>query len=103
MQRRKSLRHRGAANTRWREHRAQAERDAGIPDREPMTDCRQPLELDLTSYGGPRLRIEPRLGYIACRVIDVSTGEVVQCAAMKTALHRIADSLPRTLGARNYE
>lgn len=35
MQRRKSLRHVNAANARWcrAEARAQAERDAGIPDR----------------------------------------------------------------------
>lgn len=103
MHSRKSARHQRAANSRWREVRAQAERAEGVPDREPVTDARMPLELDLTSYGGKRLRIEPRLGYIACRVIDDSSGEVVMCAALKTALHAIADGLPRMLGARNYE
>jgi hypothetical protein len=101
MQRRKSPRHQRAARARWRaaEQRADSERDEGLPDREPLTDARQPIELDLRSYGGRRLRIEPRLGYIACRVID-DTGAVVACAALKTALHMIADGLPRTLGER---
>jgi hypothetical protein len=101
MQRPKSRRHQRAAAARWRGDRAQAERDAGIPDREPLTDCRDPLVLDLSSHGGPRLRIEPRLGYIACRVIDLDAGSVVACCALKTALHRIADALPRTLSARH--
>lgn len=101
MQRRKSPRHQRAANTRWREHRAQVERDTGIPDRPMPTDCRDTLVLDLRSYGGKRLRIEPRVGYIACRVFNDETGELVECCALKTALHAIADSLPRTLGARN--
>lgn len=52
--------------------------------------------LDLTSYGGRRLRIEPRIGYIACRLIDDDSGAVEDCAAIKTLLHRIADALPRT-------
>ncbi len=101
MQRRKSARHVRAARARWRaaEERAQAARDAGIPDRPLPTDCRDTIILDLSSYGGKRLRIEPRVGYIACRMIDES-GEVKDCAALKTLLHRIADSLPRTLGAR---
>lgn len=101
MQRQKSRRHQRAANTRWRRDRAQAERDAGIPDRELLTDCRDPLELDLRSYGGPRLRIEPRIGYIACRVIDLDAGEVVASCALKTALHEIANKLPRTQSARH--
>lgn len=47
MQRRKSLRHVNAAKVRWRkaEQRAQAERDAGIPD-VPL-DLREPITLDL--------------------------------------------------------
>lgn len=101
MQRHKSHRHVIAAKARWRaaEARAAAERAAGIEDRPPMTDCRQPVTLDLTSYGGPRLRIEPRLGYVAVRLIDEDSG-AVECAALKTALHRLADRLPRTMGAR---
>lgn len=94
-----------SARCRWRaaEARAKAERDAGIPDREPITDLRDPLELDLRTHGGPHLRIEPRAGYIAVRVLDADTGQVIECAALKTALHRIADRLPRRLGLRNLE
>jgi hypothetical protein len=91
-----------SAQCRWRaaEQRAQAERDAGIRDRDPYIDARQPITIDLRSYGGQLLHIEPRAGYIAVRVLDES-GAVVQCAALKTALHRIADDLPRTLAPRN--
>ena len=96
----KSRRHQTAANARWREVAAQAERDAGIPDRPPLTDARAPIEIDLRAYGGPWLRIEPRLGYIACRATDQETG-AVECAALKTLLHALADRLPRTLSARS--
>lgn len=101
MHRPKSPRHQRAAKARWRQDRAQAERDAGVPDRELLADCRDPVLLDLSSYGGPRLRIEPRLGYIACRVIDLDAGAVIACCALKTALHEIANKLPRTIGERN--
>ena len=102
MQPRKSQRHVKAANARWRnaEARAQAERDDGIPDREPMSDQRQPITLDLRSYGGKLWRIEPRHGYIACRATDDAGN--VRCAALKTLLHAIADDLPRMLSARNF-
>lgn len=98
MQRRKSKRHQLAARARWRnaEARAQAERDAGIPDREPVTDYRQPCTIDLRGAGGPLLTLEPRLGYLAWRQLDKS-GQVTDCAAIKTLLHRLADSLPRML------
>ena len=97
----RSHRHQRAAHARWRaaEARAQAERDAGIPDRAAWHDARLPIVLDLRTYGGALLRIEPRPGYVSVRVIDDDTGQVVHCAALKTALHRIADALPRTLGA----
>jgi hypothetical protein len=97
MQRRKSHRHVIAAQVRWRaaEARAQAERDAGIPDREPYTDTREPIQLDLTSAGGQKLLLEPRLGYVSWRARDVDTGLVLHCAALKELLHRIAEDLPR--------
>jgi hypothetical protein len=103
MQRHKSYRHQKAARARWRaaEMRAQDEREAGIPDRTD-SDCRQPIEIDLRSYGGQRLRIEPRRGYVASRAIDADTGQVVACAAIKTLLRDIAGSLPRMLAARNF-
>lgn len=90
-----------SAESRWRcaEWRADAERDAGIPDRIELEDARQPITIDLSSYGGPCLRIEPRRGYIAVRAID-EAGSVRACA-LKTLLHDLADSLPRTLGARS--
>lgn len=92
---------RHAARARWRaaETRAEAERAAGIPDRPELVDLREPITLDLRSYGGALLRIEPRPGRIGVRVIDEGSG-AVECAALKTALHRIADALPRVLGAR---
>ena len=101
MQRHKSRRHQRAANARWRaaEMRAQAERDAGIPDSEPLVDVRQPCVIDLRGAGGPLLTLEPRAGYIAWRQRD-DAGGVQDCAAIKTLLHRLADTLPRTLGAR---
>lgn len=103
MQRRKSQRHVKAAKARWRnaEARAQVEREAGIPDRAPDVDLRAVLTLDLTSYGGPLLRIEPRPGRISVRVVEEDSGEVVDCCALKTALIRIAGRLPRTIGARH--
>lgn len=90
-----------SAKVRWRcaELSADAARERGIPDRTDLDDARQPITLDLSSYGGPCLRIEPRLGYIAVRAIDAS-GAVRACA-LKTLLHDLADSLPRTLGARS--
>lgn len=92
-----------AARCRWRaaEARAQAERDDGIPDREPI-DGRRPCVLDLRGAGGPLLTLEPRLGYVAWRQVDES-GAVQACAALKTLLHGVADQLPRMLAARNYE
>ena len=99
MQRRKSQRHVRAAAARWRaaQDRAEAERAAGIEDLPMPTDARQPLDLDLRSWGGPLVRIEPRAGYIAGRAIDVEAGQLIECAALKTLLRTIARKLPRTL------
>lgn len=96
----KSKRHQRAANARWR--RAEAEREAGIPDEPIWSDTRQPFDLLLRHAGGRDLRIEPRLGYVSWRARDMQTGEVVHCCALKELLHRIADSLPRTIAARNF-
>lgn len=92
-----------AQRSRSRERRAQDERDAGIPDREPMTDARQPFALMLRAAGYRDLRIEPRLGYVAWRAVDADTGEVVHVAALKELLHWIADRVPRMLAMRNYQ
>lgn len=101
MHKAKSQRHVKATNTRWREAAAQAERDAGIPDREAHTDVREPITLDFRSYGGGLLRIEPRLGYTAVRVLDDATGAVLHCAALKESMHWIASQLPRLMAMRN--
>lgn len=103
MQRRKSQRHVNAARARWRaaELRADAEREADIPDREPIIDARQQIDLDLRTWCGPHLRIEPRMGYVSGRAIDMQTGTAIDCAALKTLLHRIADRLPRMTSLRN--
>jgi len=101
--RHKSPRHVRAANARWRavEARAEAERAAGIEDRTAYVDTRQPFTLPLGSAGGRDLRIEPRHGYIAWRAVDVTTGEVVATAALKTLLRDIAGELPRQLSLRH--
>lgn len=103
MQKRKSPRHVRAANARWRSDKAQAERDAGTPDRQAFEDRRRPFPLDLRTWGGPNLHIEPRLGHIAARAFDADTGKVVACAALKTLLHNIADALPRTLSPKHSQ
>lgn len=90
-----------SANARWRaaEARAQAERDEGIPDRPPQVEWRSACTLDLRGAGGPLLTLEPRAGYVSWRAVD-EAGAVVDCAAIKTLLHRLADELPRELAAR---
>ena len=89
--------------SRAKARRAQWEREDGIPDREPMTDCRQPFTLDLKACGFHDLRIEPRIGYVAWRAVDVESAQVLHCAALKELLHWIADQLPRMLAMRNYQ
>lgn len=100
MHRPKSKRHARAANARWRaaEARAQAEREAGIPDVPLPVDVRDPFTLDLRNVGGKVWRFEPRVGYIAWR--RIGEGGEVECAALKTLLHRTADELPRAMSLR---
>ena len=102
MQRRKSARHVNAAKARWRaaEDRAEAEREEGIEELPMLSDTRQPLELDLRTWGGPLVHIEPRAGYISARAFDAETSELIECAALKTLLRTIARRLPRTLSPR---
>lgn len=101
----KSQRHVNAARARWRaaEMRAEAEREAGIPDREPIPDNRRAIDLDLSTWGGSQLVIEPRLGYVGARAVDKATGQVVASAAIKALLHSIADQLPRRLSTRRWQ
>jgi hypothetical protein len=96
MRHRKSRRHQLSAFARWRaaERFADAERERGVFDRDPVIDGREPIPMDLRSVGGRNLLLEPRGGYLAWRLIDVETGEVIKRAALKTLLRWIADSLP---------
>ena len=78
---------------------AEDERAAGIPDRVD-SDSRQPFDLLLKSAGLADMLIEPRLGYVAWRAVDIDTGRVLRRAALKELLHWIADVLPRMMSAR---
>lgn len=102
MQRHKSKRHVHAANTRWRADKAQAERDASIPDEPMLGDIRHPFDLPLRHVGYRDLRIEPRFGYVSWRAVDMQTGETVHCAALKELLRLIAGDVPRMVAARNF-
>lgn len=86
-----------AQRYRAQERKAQAERDAGIPDRVDA-DFRTSCMVDLRGAGGPLLYLEPRRGYHAWR--RIKDGTVIDCAALKTLLHRIADDLPPTRSPR---
>ena len=76
-------------------------RKVGRTAKPKRPDNRGPITLDLRSYGAGLYRIEPQAGYIACRLIDAETGTLLQCAALKTLLHTLADNLPRRMGLRN--
>lgn len=69
------------------ERRAQAERDAGIPDRTDA-DTRATWWLDLRPVGGPWWRCEPRAGYVSYRVYAEPAGERVMCSTPKTIIAR---------------
>jgi hypothetical protein len=58
--------------------------------------------LPLSALGYRDLRMEPRLGYVAWRAVDVETGEPLHCAASKEMLRWLAVQVPRMLAARNY-
>ena len=105
MQRRqKSIRHVAAAHARWRaaELRAEAEREAGIPDVPLPEEWRRAFLLPLASVGYRDLSIEPRFGYVSWRAVDALTGEVLHVAALKELLRWIAGQVPRMLAARNF-
>jgi hypothetical protein len=88
-----------ARDARAEGRRAAAEAD-GIPLRDDA-DCRSPIELDLSHVGGRRYILEPRRGYLSWRVRDAESGQVLHCAALKQALHWIADEMPRMMSARH--
>lgn len=105
MRKPKSKRHVNAAKARWRaaEASADAERAAGIDDRPAHVELREPFELDLRTWGGPHLHIEPRLLHIAAIARDPATGVVVRVASIKEMLHWIADKMPSRRGIRGAE
>lgn len=88
---------------RWAESRADYERSIGIEDRPMPVDSRDVVTLDLRSHGGRLWRIEPRLGYTSCRLVDESTGEVEACGTMKQLLRYLSRQVPHLMGARNLQ
>lgn len=88
---------------RWAADRADYERSIGIPDREPITDLRDVVPMDLSKHGGKRWQIEPRLGYTSCRVRDMDT-EAVECVGtMKQCLRWMSRQVAHRLGARGLQ
>ena len=81
--------------------RANAERAAGIPDREPLHDDRDAIPFDLRKHGGKNWQIEPRPGYASCRLRDVDTEQVVYAGTLKQCLREVSRLLPHRLGNRN--
>lgn len=90
-------------SARWAEDRAEYERSLGIPDREPIIDTRDVVPMDLTQHGGKRWQIEPRMGYIGCRVRDVETERVEFSGTMKQCLRWLSRQLVHRLGSRNLQ
>ncbi len=82
---------------------ADHERAIGIPDREPTSDDREVIPLDLRTHGGKNWQIEPRLGYTSCRVRDMDGGAVEFCGTMKQCLRWMSRQAVRRLGARNLQ
>ena len=83
-----------AANARWSRRAEPAE------PREPVTDCRQPIDIDLSCVGGKRWTLVPRDGYHSWWLVDAS-GQKTKKAALKTLLRGLADELPRMRAPRN--
>lgn len=82
------------------EARMQRAAEAGIPVRtDPPLPA--PITLDLSDAGGKRLTLHKCRRGRAWRAVDEATGKAVARAALKELLHKLADALPRTLGARN--
>jgi hypothetical protein len=82
---------------------ADHERAIGIPDREPISDDREVIPMDLRTHGGKNWQIEPRLGYTSCRLRDMETGAVDYCGTMKQCLREVSRVLAHRLGGRNLQ
>jgi hypothetical protein len=79
-----------AARDATAERRAQAERDAGIPDR-PAPVALPPIVLDLRGAGGPHWRAEHKPGTCRWCVYDADSGErvmVAQAGGIIAAAHK---------------
>jgi hypothetical protein len=88
---------------RWAEDRADYERSIGIEDREPITDDRDVIPIDLRKHGGDWWQIEPRLGYASCRLRNMETGAVEFTGTMKQVLRHLSRRVVHRLGARNLQ
>jgi hypothetical protein len=84
---------RDAANARWSRRPEPAE------PLEPVTDCRRPIDIDLSCVGGKRWTLVPRDGYHSWWLVDAS-GQKTKKAALKTLLRGLADELPRMRAPR---
>ena len=62
------------------------------------------IPLDLRTHGGKEWQIEPRIGYVSCRLRDVESGKVVICGTLKQIMRYLSGpDTRRVLGARNLQ
>ena len=80
------------------ERKAQAERDAGIPDRQ-APPLLPPLLLDLRGAGGPHWRCEHRPGTCQWRVFDADTGARMMCGQIGGIISAAHKATPRMRAA----
>lgn len=80
------------------ERKAQAERDAGIPDR-PAPVALPPVLLDLRGAGGPHWRCEHKPGTCQWRVYDADTGDRVRCGQIGGIIAAAHRATPRMRSA----
>ena len=81
------------------ERRAQARRDAGIPDR-PAPVALPPVLIDLRGAGGPYWRAEHKPGTCQWRVYDAGSGERVMCGQIGGVVSAAHKRTPRMLSER---
>jgi len=81
------------------ERRAQARRDAGIPDRPALVSLPQ-ITLDLRGCGGPHWRAEHKPGTCQWRVYEASTGERVMAGRIGGVISAAHKQTPAMLAER---
>ena len=81
------------------ERRADAQRDAGIPDR-PAPQQLAPVLIDLRGAGGPYWRAEHMPGTCRWRVYEAGTGERVMVAQIGGIVAAAHKATPRMLSVR---